>query len=279
MSDRPRVRRKEPERTAPIRDWSNMFRGPGAQDAAARSTDSDAAGLHVNNLTADGVANGSAAISASTAQTGLVNEEARAGIEAAYRIIEEHLQEGRLAAEAQRGRGGGAGPTAFATAGGPGVGIAADSIQEMVAQGIRFYSSLAPLWASLVNSIASAAVMRDSAADGISAPPIASAPMPRRSATTTSFAPVVIEIASTRMTRVTVDLPPHVQNLTIGGLLALEPEKPPLREISLTIEPGSNRPLVRIRVPESQPPGAYSGVIVDGESGEPRGTLTLRIEA
>jgi hypothetical protein len=280
MNDRPRVRRKDPERSAPIRDWSNVLRSPGTQEASARSADPVAVGSRESNFTSDGSANGSAAMRAPEAEAATVSEEARAGIEVAYRVIDEHLQEGRLAAQAQNGRGAGgdAGLAAFATAGGPGVGIAADSIQEMVTQGIRFYSSLAPLWAGLINSIAHAAGMRDAAADGVSAAPLAPPPMPR-SAIAMSAAPVIVEIASTRMTRVTVNLVSHAgeSNLAIGGLLALEPEKPPLKEIVFALEAGSGRTVVRIRVPESQPAGVYSGVIVDGESGEARGTMTLKI--
>jgi hypothetical protein len=281
MSDRPRIRRNDPERSAPIRDWSNMFRSPGAQTVTAPAADAAVVGLQVNNSTTDGVASGSATVSTPATVNASLSEEARIGIETAYRVIDEHLQEGRRAAQAQSGRDGGAGDEAFSTASPSGVGIAADRIQEIVAQGIRFYTSLAPLWGSLVNSIANSAVARDSAAaGGISAAPLAPAPIPR-TATATSPAPVIIEIASTRMTRVTVDLAPHVgmSNLAIGGLQALEAEKPPLQEIALATEPGSNRTVLRIRVPEDQPAGVYSGVIVDRESGEPRGTITLRIDA
>ncbi len=181
-----------------------------------------------------------------------VSEEARIGIETAYRVIDEHLQEGRCAAQTQSGRDSGARVGAFAAAGSSGVElpVAADfSVQEMVAQGIRFYTSLAPLWSSLVNSIANSAMVRDTApAGGISTAPLAPAPMPR-SAPAMSPAPVIIEIASARMTRVTVDLAPPVgaSSLAIGGLQALEPEKPPLKEIALVTEPGSNRTVVRIR--------------------------------
>ncbi len=292
MNDRPRVRRKDPERSAPIRDWSKILLSPGAQGSpsaqgtVARSSSADGAELRVGNTIADGIPNGfpigTPGADTRMAEPAAVSEEARAGIEAAYRVIDEHLQEGRLAAQAPNGRadGANAGFATFAAAAGNGTGIAADSIQEMVAQGIRLYSSLAPVWASLVNSIASAAGMRDAAADGVSAAPLAPPPMPR-SASAMNAAPVIVEIASTRMTRVTVDLVPHAgaPNLAIGGLLALDPEKPPLKGILFALEPGANRTVVRIRVPESQPAGFYSGVIVERESGEARGTLTLRIEA
>jgi hypothetical protein len=215
----PRIRRKDPERSAPIRDWSNMFRSPGAQGASAPSADSAAAGLQANNSTPDGVAGDSAAVSIPAAAATAVSEEARVGIETAYRVIDEHLQEGRRAAQAQSGRDGAALDGAFATAGPSGVGMAPDSVQEMVAQGIRFYSSLAPLWGSLVNSIANSAAIRDPVAAATRAAPLAPAPMPRNAAAA-GPPPVIIEIASTRMTRVTVDLAPQVvaANLAIGGL-------------------------------------------------------------
>jgi hypothetical protein len=278
MSEHPRVRRKEPERSAPIRDWSNMFRSPGAQSAAAApSADSDAAVSQANNSAPDGVANGSAAVTIPPTAAA-VSEEARIGIETAYRVIDEHLQEGRRAAQAQSGRDGGA--RASAAAGSSGAGMATDSMQEMVAQGIRFYSSLAPLWSSLVTAIANPAVLRDTAVATGRAAPLAPAPI-LRNAAAAGPAPVIIEIASTRMTRVTVDLVPQAgaAHLAIGGLQALEPDKPSLKEIAFAIEPGSQRAIVRIRVPDGQPAGVYSGVIVDRESGEPRGTVTLRIDA
>jgi hypothetical protein len=83
------------------------------------------------------------------------------------------------------------------------------------------------------------------------------------------------------MTRVTVDLAPSAATteFAIGGLHALEADKPALREISLAIEVSSNRPVMRIRVPENQPSGVYSGVILERESGQPRGTVILRIDA
>jgi hypothetical protein len=273
MSDRPRVRRDDPERDAPIRDWSNIFRSPDVPIATVRSADMSAASTQMSNPMPGGVANGCAAASTPAAQPAIISEEARVGIETAYRVIDEHLREGKSAAQAQNGRDGDAGPGVFATSSSAAVDTASASIQEMVTQGIRFYSSLAPLWAKIVNSIANSAVV--SAGNGISA----AAPTPPNG-TSAASPPSIIEIASVRMTRVTVNLTPHAvsANLAIGGLLALDAEKPSLREISLAIEPRSHTLVTRIRVPDSQPPGVYSGVIADSETGEPCGTITLRIE-
>jgi hypothetical protein len=252
-----------------------MFQSPAAQSLSPPSADPAAAGLRINEAMRNGAANGSATVSTPAAPAAGLSEEARLGIETAYRVIDEHLQEGRRAAQEQ----GGAGRGSFATAGPAGVGSAADSIQEIVAQGIRFYSSFAPLWVSLVKAIANSAAVPDIAAAGLATASLAPAPMPRAAVMT--GAPIIVEIASSRMTRITVDLGSSaiMTHLAIGGLQALEPEKPPLKEISLSIDASSSRAVVRIHVPESQPAGVYSGVIADRESGEPRGTLTLRIDA
>jgi hypothetical protein len=118
MSDHPRLKRNDPARSAPIRDWSNMFHSPAAQSLSPPSADPAAVGLRINeamrNGAANGAANGSATVSTPAAPAAGLSEEARVGIETAYRVIDEHLQEGRRAAQEQGG--GGAGRGGFATA-------------------------------------------------------------------------------------------------------------------------------------------------------------------
>src|SRR2546425_1465148 len=103
MSDHPRIKRKDPVRSAPIRDWSNMFRSPDAQAAGAPSADATAGGLRMNESAPNGAVNGTAAVSTPAAPAASLSEEARVGIETAYRVIDEHLQEGRRAAQEQSG--------------------------------------------------------------------------------------------------------------------------------------------------------------------------------
>jgi hypothetical protein len=157
-----------------------------------------------------------------------------------------------------------------------GIKKATESLQEMITQGVRFYSSLAPLWAGFVNSMATSAGVLNTSTTA----PLAPAPIPR-GAYITGAAPISIEIASARMARVTIDLAPQasVTNLATTGLHALEPGRSPLTDIMFMIDASANRPVVRIRVPDHQPAGVYNGVVVDKHSGDPRGTLTVRIEA
>ena len=271
MNDRPRIRRKDPARDGPVRDWSNMFRGPGATAATAPSTDAPPPSSPTGNTSPIGVPDASAAPPA-------FDDEARIGIETAYQVIDQHLREGRLAAQAQAPRGTpGTGPSA--TAPPSATSISSDTIQQVVTQGLRFYSSLTPLWAAFLKSLAASTVVRDvPAAAGLAPVPLAPSPFPRAAAD--SLAPVIVEIASARMARVTVDLPPSTgaPNLATGGLLALAPGHAPLTDVALVFDPAANRLVVRIRVPDTQPPGVYSGVIVDRGSAAPRGTITLRID-
>jgi hypothetical protein len=50
-----------------------------------------------------------------------------------------------------------------------------------------------------------------------------------------------------------------------------------LKDISLVPDEVAGRVKLRLRIPESQPSGTYSGVIVNRENGEARGTLSVRI--
>jgi hypothetical protein len=280
MSDRPRIRREDPNREAPVRNWSNLYRSAGQTAASKPSVKGTAVPMETTQLATEGAAAESAPGGVSAALEP-VGAEAREEIESAYRVVDEHLQEGRRAARALSSGTDTTAPGAFATnpTGSPGAALAAERIQEMVAQGIRFYSSLAPLWAIIVNAIASSAHASNPAQAGtpmaapLSPPPLA------RDGVATAAAPVSIELASTRMTRVTVDFVPHVKatGFTTSGLHAIEGDRPPLKDITFGTDSHS-RPVVRIRVPDHQPAGIYNGVIVDTDSAEPRGTITLRIE-
>lgn len=76
----------------------------------------------------------------------------------------------------------------MAAADSAGMKIATESLQEMITQGVRFYSSLAPLWASFVNSVAASAGALNptypTAPTAPAAAPLAPAPIPRSAHTT-----------------------------------------------------------------------------------------------
>lgn len=103
---------------------------------------------------------------------------------------------------------------------------------------------------------------------------------------TASFAPtqhdgsrVVVEIESQRKNRVTVDLWPGSDKaqLTVPALHAAESDKDPVTDI--VFFPASEQSPARlcITIPADQPAGVYTGLILQAETGQACGTLSLRL--
>lgn len=89
---------------------------------------------------------------------------------------------------------------------------------------------------------------------------------------------IPIVVWSSRPTRIELIMEPSAQ----GGLLALQtlraeyPNTPPLLEVAFVpIVCGPT--ILRIRVPDRQPAGRYSGKVVDDETGQPVGTLSVEV--
>lgn len=237
-----RLHREDPARTEPIRDWSTLYR----QSNSWNSRDASA-----NPKSGDEATRG-----------GLCSDTVAQGVKLGYRVIEEYMRQGQRIAQQINNRS-------------YGLGTMGNDIREISEQMLRYYSDLVSLWLDLMGSIAgNPDLIRN--LFGLwqpqSEPSVNAAPA--NGATTVS-----IEVVSARPAQVTLDLRPQSEGLPLAthGLRALDPEKPPLTDI--TFEPGAdNGPVsLRIRVPEGQPPGLYTGVVIDRDTGQPRGTLSVRI--
>jgi hypothetical protein len=92
-------------------------------------------------------------------------------------------------------------------------------------------------------------------------------------------AAISVEIASAKPIRVSLDVGHGADRLSLmtHGLRAVEPDKPALSDINFKAADKHGRATLQIRVPDSQPSGLYSGVVVERESGEVRGTLVVRL--
>jgi hypothetical protein len=90
-------------------------------------------------------------------------------------------------------------------------------------------------------------------------------------------ASVRVEVASNQTNHVALDLKalqPGI-SLSVPPLRALNNGKPELHDIRFERE--NDRSVLRIHIPDGQPPGLYSGVIVEKRSGEPCGTLAIQV--
>jgi hypothetical protein len=62
------------------------------------------------------------------------------------------------------------------------------------------------------------------------------------------------------------------------GLRAVDPKKPVLTAVSFIPAKNQHRGELRIAIPDTQPAGIYSGVIVDRLTAQTRGTLKVQVD-
>ncbi len=238
MGDGKRLHRDDPGRTGPIRDFSSGLYHEYSGGGAPKTPGAGASG----------------------AQNG--NQQSRnETVGLAYRIIEKHISDGKRNAGNFNAR-----PYALRTV--------TDGFQELAERTLRFQTEMLPLWLEVMGS----AIRIDPARMPYGPPGVARYPESNGAERSESKS-ISLAISSSRPAQVSIDLREGSQKLALTtlGLRAVEPDKPVLNDVSLEPEtPGAGLRL-RIAIPENHPAGTYSGVIVNRETGEVRGTLSVRI--
>ncbi len=245
MSDRERLRRPDPARTEPIRDWSDLYRTSDSRqppEAAADPVRTTLASLE---------------------------DAINRGVEVGYRVIDEHIRRGQSAAQQFNPNPANSVPPDNSQ-------IRQDDIQKLLERIFQSFSDLVPFWVELFNTVAASGLSRVNAA-------VQRAPSDNKAGETPAHAArsgrIAIEVTSARPARVTLDLDPNtgLSPLVSHGLRAVDPAKPALTDIEFVAGHDGEPGCVRIRVAEDQPAGIYTGVVMDRYSGEPHGTLTVRV--
>src|ERR1700722_4317705 len=237
MSDRKRLHRGDSVRVGPIRDFSKLYRQPESVNGTHPARPIPSESPH-------------------KAARGPLAE----GVELAYSVIEKYIAEGRRTAE-------GFNSQPYSTH------ATNDNMQEVLERMLRFQAEMLPLWIEMLATL----VKVDPSRNG-HAPATDAWPRPNGAYKTETTA-VSIEVVSLRPVQVSVDLRPNTEakSLLSLGLNAVDSSKPALTDISFVPDEVPGRLKLRLRIPESQPSGIYSGVIVNRYSGEARGTLSVRI--
>jgi len=237
MSDRKRLHRDDPVRVGPIRDFSRLY----------SRTDSVNGAHPAKPVSSDAPRKGGG---------GPLVE----GVEVAYSVIEKYIAEGRRTAE-------GFSSQPYSTR------ATNDNLQEVLERLLRFQTEMLPLWIETLAALVKVDPSRNGHSSAPDAWPLSNG---GRKAETMA---VSIEVVSVRPVEVSVELRPNseAKSLVSLGLNAVDSSKPALSDISLVPDEVPGRIMLRLRIPESQPAGTYSGVIVNRESGEARGTLSIRI--
>jgi hypothetical protein len=239
MSDRKRLHRDEPARIGPVRDFSKLYHRAETMNGAkpAKPAARDTPRREA-------------------ARGGPMAE----GVELAYSVIEKYMAEGRRTAEELS--------TEPYTAR-----AATDNLQNILERLLRFQAEILPLWVETLATL----VKVDPSGSAFAAAP-AAWPRPNGGPNTATM-PVSIEVVSRRPAQVSVEVRPNseVKFLVALELNAVDSRKPALKDISFVPDNVRGGARLRIRIPETQPAGTYSGVIVNRESGETRGTLSIRL--
>lgn len=243
MSDRQRLHREDPARTGPIRDWSTLYHRPDTQEHRSSSATSKSPDQTTpERVWADAVSH---------------------GVELGYRVVEEHIRQGQRVAQQVNDRS-------------YNVGAMGNDIRELVGRLARYYADLGALWGELVNSLVANPDFLNNLLRPLQPQP---APPTANHASANGALTVTIEVLSVRPTQVTLDLRPQSERISLAsyGLHAADATKPALTDITFTPSVDHGPVGLRVCIPDEQPPGMYTGVVVDKATNLPRGTLSVRV--
>src|SRR5579862_6335133 len=203
---------------------------------------------------------GTDANSAKRSRTQRPNAAAQSdGVGLAYQVIEKYINAGRSAAAQLSTQPHGLGPVTR-------------PLQEVIDRILRYQAEMLPLWLDLFGSLGRADAFR------MGNSPVAPVSM-SNGGPPHQHQSVTIEVASRRAFEVSIDLVPQFANMPLvtAGLHALEKNKPGLTAVNFTPGNARRRAKWSIRIPDHQPPGLYSGVVIDPSSKQARGTMSVRV--
>lgn len=253
MDERERVKKPEPERSQPIRNWGVLFGARSAQGAPPAQGGSAPPGDPVSR-----------------------------GVELGYQVIEEYLRQGRKVARAMGVPSAGPAPADEGAQNRMGAlfrsftDFASLWMDVMSRMGAGGGGAPAP---GFTPAAGTAGPFPAGGGPDAAEPPKVAAPEPP--AEPQGMAPVglTLDIQSARRVEVSVDLRPRSTGLplVVHDLRAPEPDKPRLTGVKIESLPEEERVCLHLQVPEEHPAGVYSGLILDERTSLPRGTLTVRI--
>lgn len=267
-----RFRRTDPERTGPIRDLSGVFRqdrgrplpwspeawgiprswGPWVQGSEAPHQEADD-GTPADWKPADWKPWWSA----------FPNEAAARGVRTGYQVAVEELGSEAEARAAD-------GDEAPSPSGMPGP----EDVQNLTVRMWRYAADLMWLWSDLMGAMARGQAPASKRTPPSPGPDGGGAPE-RRGAEEQPTA-VTVEVASRAAVRVQVAIDPRARGaLAVQKLRDLQEIHEPIAGAEVVVGQGTS--IVRLDVPDDQPAGRYSGVVLSREKQQPVGHLTVDV--
>lgn len=275
MDSHDRVKRPEPQRTRPVRNWWTLFGPPGSVPPSGPGMPgmppmSGMPGMPPMPGMPRPPAGG---------------DPVSQGVQMGYRVIEEYMRQGQNVA---RMFGMPYAPGAMPGFSAPGGAMPGGPPMEAL---FRSFSEFMNMWMQVMGGRAPGAAPTAAAPAVGTAGPFAMgepvAPVPQQAPAVAPQQPqqsegqvaLTLELESPRRTEVSFDLRPRSLGLplVVHDLRAPEADKPRITGVALETVPDEERLVLRLRIPAEQPPGIYSGIILDERTSLPRGTLTVRL--
>jgi hypothetical protein len=242
MNEHERLHRQEPERTGPIRDFTQLYRhANGAGGIDVSQTDS----TPTQSRSAEDNTGGAA-------QT----------VKTAYRIIQKHVDEGRRAAaqstQSSSDRGG-----------------VSDPLQQLLDRLMVLQGEFLPLLLDVMRDlIRNAGQFQQNA-------PTQHGPMNTQAAGEAGRNKGwIVDIDCRRPIEIAIAVRDEAVSLPLAtpGLHALDGNKPALQEVSIVSATANDLVRLRIIIPKNQASGTYSGVVVSQQDGEVQGTISIKVK-
>ena len=242
-----RVKRPEPDRTDPIRSgWLDLF------------------GISTGSRQNDGQAS-----SENGQGKPLSSDPVTRAVELGYRVVDDYLRQGQQVARSISDRGRSPLPLT-------------GDVQDLMTRWFQYTSELTEVWFQLVGLAASGQMPRGAAGPAEPAPPTTADGS--GSAGTDPGAPpesarVAVAVLCGRPVEVTVDLRPIPAEHTIcvHDLRAVDPDKPRISDVAVERVADGGGLQLRIQIPDDQPSGTYSGLVLNEDTSLPAGTVAVRI--
>ncbi len=235
-----RVRRARPARTAPLRTWPGALRQPDSWQP-----------------------DGPLATASGTGAESRRDNGAIDGVKLGYGVIEEHMRHAESVERQYRSK-----RAKEPTGGVP-------DLQNTVARMFRSVADLVPLVGQIINS-AGAAGFNQTVTLGS---PLAAGNHTGHGGFLEANSSVEIELSSPQPVKATLELRPGADRLVLvtTGLYAPGIEKPVVKGLEFAKAAKGKKASLRIRVPRMSAGAICSGLLLERESGEPQGVLTIRV--
>lgn len=275
MPEVERQKRPEPERTGPIRSFSDYAR-QGIQNTGGTGADG------ADGVTREAPNESNAPSEATSETTSETTSQAKTGsgesaadgatgaVNLGYRVIDEYIRQGQRAAQ-QLGLGIGLGT-------GPGAASFQTLSERILRDGLLWLEHVAKVWSTLDPPSALGQLSgRQASAPGTATGARDSAPEATLATAPTATAGIIVEVSSRAPAEVELELRASATGRTLGVQDLRTPQGDDLRGCRLSGGSGGYPWRVAVRVPDRQMPGLYTGVVFDRADESVQGTLSVRI--